>query len=348
VSHDVVAVARLLHLLQAPSPLITPSPSYRVRPFDAVAAVCAPSPATATAAASVGERSREAGASSQGCHDSGRAEAGAPAARASQAVVPALGRRAPAESTQAAPPTPLPHDAPRTLAPRAVTSNSAARDVWLKGLQPYFAPDGLSSADYRTAVARGGLGFELQRRASRIAHPDAGKGVWLKGKASIGALVAIYPGVVYAQVYHGCYPLCFLLPLVAVRRQVHIQNVFSTNEKHYFWCLPGHAASCSLDWSPVGSLELLGLRPISVALLVRKPGLQHVQQQAKGAGRRQLEYSSFVRLLLYTWHPTNCRVWGPCLHESVASRLRSIGGRPRFVCGSGQPACKGHADHFLR
>jgi hypothetical protein len=41
------------------------------------------------------------------------------------------------------------------------------------------------------------LGFTLDVQPSGINHKDAGLGVWLQGAAKAGAVVALYPGVVY-------------------------------------------------------------------------------------------------------------------------------------------------------
>ena len=137
-----------------------------------------------------------------------------PASMLGDAASPALGRHdvAPPPSTGAALPPPphaeadpdtvaVPYDAPRWLAPRADVYGRAERDAWLEALPPYVAPDGRSAEEYRAAAAAAGLGFALARRRSGIA--GAGDGVWLQGHAEMGTVVALYPGVVYPQVFHG-------------------------------------------------------------------------------------------------------------------------------------------------
>lgn len=45
-------------------------------------------------------------------------------------------------------------------------------------------------------------GFSLTLAPSAIDHPRAGIGVWLRGKAPAGAVVAFYPGIVYAKAHY--------------------------------------------------------------------------------------------------------------------------------------------------
>ena len=35
-----------------------------------------------------------------------------------------------------------------------------------------------------------------------IAHPDAGDGLWLRGTAPVGAVVGLYPGLVYEPMHY--------------------------------------------------------------------------------------------------------------------------------------------------
>ena len=35
-----------------------------------------------------------------------------------------------------------------------------------------------------------------------IAHPDAGDGLFLQGRAPVGAVVALYPGLVYEPMHY--------------------------------------------------------------------------------------------------------------------------------------------------
>lgn len=46
------------------------------------------------------------------------------------------------------------------------------------------------------------LGYSLDVRASSIGHRDAGDGLWLQGHASVGSLIALYPGIVYTPLHY--------------------------------------------------------------------------------------------------------------------------------------------------
>ena len=46
------------------------------------------------------------------------------------------------------------------------------------------------------------LGYSLDVRASLIGHQGAGDGLWLQGHAPVGALVALYPGIVYTPLHY--------------------------------------------------------------------------------------------------------------------------------------------------
>ncbi len=46
--------------------------------------------------------------------------------------------------------------------------------------------------------------FSLDVSPSAVDHPDAGMGVWLRGMAMPGQVVALYPGLVYPQDMHKC------------------------------------------------------------------------------------------------------------------------------------------------
>ena len=43
------------------------------------------------------------------------------------------------------------------------------------------------------------LGYSLDVKASAIGHREAGDGLWLRGQASLGSLVALYPGIAYSS-----------------------------------------------------------------------------------------------------------------------------------------------------
>lgn len=42
------------------------------------------------------------------------------------------------------------------------------------------------------------IGYTLELRTSKICHEEAGQGLYLSGKAGIGAIVSFYPGVIYS------------------------------------------------------------------------------------------------------------------------------------------------------
>lgn len=45
------------------------------------------------------------------------------------------------------------------------------------------------------------MGFSLEVGDSKVDHPEAGEGLFLRGKAQMGSVVGIYPGVVYPPFY---------------------------------------------------------------------------------------------------------------------------------------------------
>lgn len=55
------------------------------------------------------------------------------------------------------------------------------------------------------------LGFALHVAPSGVDHPEAGAGLWLRGRALPGALVAFYPGLVYSRAHIRCARLHTLL-----------------------------------------------------------------------------------------------------------------------------------------
>lgn len=102
-------------------------------------------------------------------------------------------------------PEEAPYEPPRWLAGREKLTNKERRDAELQELSPQATPDGLTAGDVRHALASA-AGFSLEVSKSGIEHPDSGDGVWLRGSADLGTVVAIHPGVVYSQAYHTCAP----------------------------------------------------------------------------------------------------------------------------------------------
>ncbi|DBA87502.1 TPA: hypothetical protein ACH3X1_004532 [Trebouxia sp. C0004] len=56
------------------------------------------------------------------------------------------------------------------------------------------------------AVMLDQLGYSLEVRTSGISHPDAGDGLWLRGTAPVGAVVGLYPGLVYEPMHYRRIP----------------------------------------------------------------------------------------------------------------------------------------------
>ncbi|PAN07215.1 hypothetical protein PAHAL_1G319200 [Panicum hallii] len=50
------------------------------------------------------------------------------------------------------------------------------------------------------------FGYTLDIRPSGIPHKDAGQGLFLSGEANVGAVLAIYPGVIYSPAYYRYIP----------------------------------------------------------------------------------------------------------------------------------------------
>eukprot|EP00494_Astrolonche_serrata_P028449 UN28715 len=50
------------------------------------------------------------------------------------------------------------------------------------------------------------FGYTLDIKPSLIPHKDAGQGLFLSGEANIGAVLAIYPGVIYSPAYYRYIP----------------------------------------------------------------------------------------------------------------------------------------------
>jgi hypothetical protein len=51
------------------------------------------------------------------------------------------------------------------------------------------------------AAGQARLGFALHVAPSGVDHPEAGAGLWLTGRAEPGAVVALYPGIVYTRAH---------------------------------------------------------------------------------------------------------------------------------------------------
>ena len=46
------------------------------------------------------------------------------------------------------------------------------------------------------------MGFSLHLAPSAVGHAEAGEGLWLKGRAKTGAVVGLYPGIVYTRSHY--------------------------------------------------------------------------------------------------------------------------------------------------
>ncbi|XP_004505707.1 uncharacterized protein [Cicer arietinum] len=51
-----------------------------------------------------------------------------------------------------------------------------------------------------------GLGFKLDVKPSQISHKEADQGLFLDGVVDVGAVLALYPGVIYSSAYHHYIP----------------------------------------------------------------------------------------------------------------------------------------------
>ncbi|XP_004507402.1 uncharacterized protein [Cicer arietinum] len=51
-----------------------------------------------------------------------------------------------------------------------------------------------------------GFGFKLDVKPSQISHKEAGQGLFLDGVVDVGAVLALYPGVIYSPAYHHYIP----------------------------------------------------------------------------------------------------------------------------------------------
>lgn len=50
------------------------------------------------------------------------------------------------------------------------------------------------------------IGYTLDIKPSQIPHKDAGKGLFISGRAQIGSVLAFYPGVIYSPAYYRYIP----------------------------------------------------------------------------------------------------------------------------------------------
>ncbi|XVF01778.1 hypothetical protein REPUB_Repub04eG0118600 [Reevesia pubescens] len=50
------------------------------------------------------------------------------------------------------------------------------------------------------------IGYALDVKPSQIPHSEAGQGLFLNGEANVGAVIAIYPGVIYSPAYYRYIP----------------------------------------------------------------------------------------------------------------------------------------------
>ncbi|XP_024031935.1 uncharacterized protein LOC112094673 [Morus notabilis] len=50
------------------------------------------------------------------------------------------------------------------------------------------------------------IGYTLNIKPSEIPHKEAGQGLFLNGKADVGSVIAIYPGVIYSPAYYRYIP----------------------------------------------------------------------------------------------------------------------------------------------
>ncbi|KAK9812844.1 hypothetical protein WJX72_004622 [[Myrmecia] bisecta] len=57
-----------------------------------------------------------------------------------------------------------------------------------------------------SAIVQERLGYSLHVGPSAIGHQEAGEGLWLDGKAHLGSVVALYPGIVYRPLHYRQIP----------------------------------------------------------------------------------------------------------------------------------------------
>lgn len=50
------------------------------------------------------------------------------------------------------------------------------------------------------------IGYTLDLKPSQIPHKEAGQGLFLCGEANVGAVIAIYPGIIYSPAYYRYIP----------------------------------------------------------------------------------------------------------------------------------------------
>ncbi|KAK9857192.1 hypothetical protein WJX84_008062 [Apatococcus fuscideae] len=87
-------------------------------------------------------------------------------------------------------------------APSGQQQESAAGEVAATGTEhPGLSTEAMSMRELSAHVQER-LGYSLDVRASSIGHRDAGDGLWLQGHASVGSLIALYPGIVYTPLHY--------------------------------------------------------------------------------------------------------------------------------------------------
>ncbi|XP_010258693.1 PREDICTED: uncharacterized protein LOC104598359 isoform X2 [Nelumbo nucifera] len=62
------------------------------------------------------------------------------------------------------------------------------------------------SCDELSQCLKDYIGYTLDLKPSQILHEEAGQGLFLSGEASVGAVVAFYPGVIYSPAYYRYIP----------------------------------------------------------------------------------------------------------------------------------------------
>ncbi|KAL0052035.1 hypothetical protein WJX82_006842 [Trebouxia sp. C0006] len=92
--------------------------------------------------------------------------------------------------------------APKSRRPRGLAAAVGASVSRLDSA-PLVSP---SQSTPGPASSSSALGYSLEVRTSGIAHQDAGDGLWLRGTAPVGAVVGLYPGLVYEPMHYRKLP----------------------------------------------------------------------------------------------------------------------------------------------
>ena len=90
-----------------------------------------------------------------------------------------------------------------TEQPHAAVPNSAGGWLRQRSQDDKSAESALSMAELSERL-RAAVGHSLHVAPSAVRHLGAGDGLWLDGAAQAGAVVALYPGVVYTALHHRC------------------------------------------------------------------------------------------------------------------------------------------------